>query len=250
MKSLSLSVIAYAVLWSTAGLAFAQGQPSPDERPQPPQPAGQAAPPAPPASPPAPARPGRPAEIGAPAERGDTVRADDTPPPGDARRPEPNAVLDDLLTRVAADTGRQFIVDFRVPERIYVRGTVGEASLDYPALLAVLRGNGLAAVEIGGYVHIVADAAVRQLPTRVVNEDDPNVADNEIVTRVLTIPPGGASATTLVPLLRPMQPQYAHLSASAERDQQGGGTLVIVDHYANVKRISEVVEAIVAASRR
>jgi general secretion pathway protein D len=47
------------------------------------------------------------------------------------------------------------------------------------------------------------------------------------------------SAPQVVPILRPLLPQYAHLAALPEQN-----VLVIVDRYANVKRLTEIVLAL------
>jgi len=46
-------------------------------------------------------------------------------------------------------------------------------------------------------------------------------------------------AAQLVPILRPLLPQYAHLAALPYEN-----TLLIVDRYANVKRIEAIVKAL------
>jgi hypothetical protein len=78
-------------------------------------------------------------------------------------------------------------------------------------LLSILRNNGLAAAEVGGYVNILPDAAIRQLPLRLVQRDDPEIPDDAWVSRVITVPDGRAE--WLVPILRPLLPQAGHLAA-------------------------------------
>ncbi len=51
-----------------------------------------------------------------------------------------------------------------------------------------------------------------------------------------------------MPVLRPMMPQQAHLTAlPPTASEQAASKLVIVDSYANVKRITEVVRLIVGS---
>jgi general secretion pathway protein D len=69
------------------------------------------------------------------------------------------------------------------------------------------------------------------------NEDDPEVADDEMVSRVIQM--NTMSAPQIVPILRPLLPQYAHLAALPEQN-----VLLIVDRYANVKRLTEIVLAL------
>jgi general secretion pathway protein D len=97
-------------------------------------------------------------------------------------------------------------------------------------VLAVLRGNGLAAYTSGGITHIVADADIRNQPLPVISADDASLADDEWVTRTVTV--RYLDAVQLVPVLRPLLPQAGHLSAVP-----GSNTLLLVDRYANTRRL-------------
>jgi len=150
------------------------------------------------------------------------------------RRFDAEMDIETLLERVAAGTGRQFLVDPRVRARVFTVPAI--ENLDYATLLSILRMHGYLAVEIGGQINILPDAIARSLPLRLLQRDDRNVPDDEWVTRVITVRNGNAAQ--LVPILRPMMPQPAHLAATAD------GKLVMVDTYANVRRITEVVETL------
>jgi general secretion pathway protein D len=75
---------------------------------------------------------------------------------------------------------------------------------------------------------------LRFFPAPIANEDDPKIAADEWRTRVLTLQ--NVEAANLVPILRPLLPQSAHLAAFPPSNQ-----LLIVDRYANLKRITEIV---------
>jgi general secretion pathway protein D len=63
----------------------------------------------------------------------------------------------------------------------------------------------------------------------------------EWVTRVITV--RKISAAQLVPVLRPLMPQTAHMAASvAGPDGEKLTKLIVVDRYANVRRISQIVD--------
>jgi general secretion pathway protein D len=139
--------------------------------------------------------------------------------------------LTTLIAQVAARENREFLVDPRVRARVRIIPPIEQP--DFGVLLSVLRVHGYAAVEVEGRIQIVPDGLARWLPTRVLQRDDNSVSDDEIVTRVLSVPSG--QAPQLVPVLRPMLPQNAHLAATADN------RLIIVDRYDNVRRITEVV---------
>jgi general secretion pathway protein D len=147
----------------------------------------------------------------------------------------PTVELAPLLGRVARATDKRFLVDGRVGPQIYLAG-VEANDITYPVLLAILRANGLAAVEIEGRVNIMRDTDIRFSPAPIVQDDDPSIAADEWITRVLTVT--NVDAAQLVPILRPLLPVAAHLAAYPPKH------LVVMDRYANVKRISEIVRAL------
>ena len=150
------------------------------------------------------------------------------------RRYESGIDLHALVAEVAETTGKEFLIDPRVRARVYSVPRIEDPT--YSDLLSVLRLNGYIAVEIGGKVNVVPDANARQMPTRLLQRDDTSVPDDEVVTRVITVP----NAAMFVPILRPMMPQHAHLAAWALPDQSN--KLIVTDTYANVRRITELVQ--------
>ena len=151
--------------------------------------------------------------------------------------PEPTISLQTLLERVAASSDKEFLVDSRVEQLLYIGGTPIE-NPTYPILLSILRNNQLVAVQIEDRVNIVPEAFARQLPVRLVQRDDADIPDDEWVSRVITVTKGDAAH--LVPILRPLLPQAAHMASLGPES----GKLLIVDRYANVRRITEIVEAL------
>jgi general secretion pathway protein D len=85
------------------------------------------------------------------------------------------------------------------------------------------------------------DTDIRFSPAPIVQDDDPSIAADEWITRVLTV--ANVDAAQLVPILRPLLPVAAHLAAFPPKH------LVVMDRYANVKRISEIVRALDVAPR-
>ena len=151
--------------------------------------------------------------------------------------PEPTVSLQTLLERVAASSDKEFLVDSRVEQLLYIGGTPIE-NPTYPILLSILRNNQLVAVQIEDRVNIVPEAFARQLPVRLLQRDDADVPDDEWVSRVITVMKGAAAH--LVPILRPLLPQAAHMASLGPES----GKLLIVDRYANVRRVTEIVEAL------
>jgi general secretion pathway protein D len=61
--------------------------------------------------------------------------------------------------------------------------------------------------------------------------------DAQIVNYIIPVKNGPAAF--LVPILRPMLPQYAHLAAAV-----CSNSLLVVDSYANVRRIETIVKTL------
>jgi len=128
----------------------------------------------------------------------------------------------------------EFIIDPRVNASVEYAGDTLTENITYATLLAILRIHGYVAVEIGGVVSIVLDANARTMPTRILQSDDPSVSDHEVVSRVISL---SADAAGLVPILRPLVPQYGHLAAF-------GNSLIVVDRYDNVRRLTELAHSL------
>src|SRR6185503_20156324 len=161
------------------------------------------------------------------------------PPPTTAPRIDPElpmVELAPLLERVERASGKRFLIDRRLGSKIYL-GTVDANDVTYPVLLSILWVNGFAAFESEGLVKIVPDANMRFYETRIVQADDASIPADEFVTRVLATVNVGAPQ--LVPILRPLMPQAAHLAAHGDTNQ-----LIIMDRYANVQRITAIVRSL------
>ena len=142
---------------------------------------------------------------------------------------------DDLIERVAKLTGKQFIVDPRVRAEVSLTG-LDVGRVDYERLLAILAVHQFATYQSAGFVVIVPDASARQFPVPVANEIAAATSDNEIVTLVVQVKT--ACAAYLVPIVRPLMPQHAHLAALPPN------TLIVVDRAGNARRVVDMIERI------
>ncbi len=103
----------------------------------------------------------------------------------------------------------------------------------YNAFQSLLQVYGYIAVQSGNFIKILPDANARQVPGAPSGTDGPD----EIVTRVIRIE--NVVAAQLVPILRPLIPQYGHLAAYPQSNM-----LIISDRAANVRRIARIVARI------
>lgn len=139
-----------------------------------------------------------------------------------------------VLAAVAKSSGRKFVVDPRVTGDVLL--LQGEPdTLNYDDLLMLLQVHGFTAVTTGDYVRVIPEAGVRHLALPVADSD--NFRPTEYVTKV--IPVKHIPAAMLVPTLRPLLPQQAHLVAIPCVNR-----LIVADTFGNVQRIEQVIQSL------
>ncbi len=137
-----------------------------------------------------------------------------------------------LIAAVAKSSGRRFVLDPRVRATVSLVG-ISPSSVSYSELLTILSVHGFVAGEQDGLMLVLPDANARTMPTQPLTERQTR-PDSEIVTDTMLVK--NAPAALFVPIIRPLMPQSAHFAADICNN-----TLVIVDRFANVKRIEALV---------
>ena len=117
--------------------------------------------------------------------------------------------ITDIITSVAHKTNHRFVVDPRVNARVRL---IGEepSQVSYNELLTILEVHGYVTAESTGYILVLPDAAARQSVQPQLTGDN-KYPDAQIVSYTFQIQ--NIPAAQLVPILRPLLPQYAHLAA-------------------------------------
>lgn len=139
-----------------------------------------------------------------------------------------------FIRQVAEMTDRSFIVDPRVKGKVTV---ISNASLDEDAVFRLF----LSVLTVHGYAVLESPEGFKILPQNIakqggLNFDPSGGAPGELmVTRVLAIK--NAVASELVPILRPLIPQYGHLAAVPTMN-----ALIISDHADNIRSLEDLVE--------
>jgi general secretion pathway protein D len=148
-----------------------------------------------------------------------------------------DADLSQIIEAVSAVTGKDFIVDPRVRAQVtMISATPMSPEAFYQAFLSILQVHGFVAVPAGKVIKILPDANARQLPANDLPSKVSSSSD-EIVTQVITVK--NVSAAQLVPILRPLIPQYGHLAA-----YPASNMLIISDRASNVSRMARIIERI------
>ena len=152
-----------------------------------------------------------------------------------------DADITQVIEAVGAATGRNIIIDPRVRAQVtMLSSTPMSPDAFYEAFQALLQVHGFAAVPSGDTVKVIPDANARQVPAN----DLPgrvSATSDEIVTQVVSVQ--NVSAAQLVPILRPLIPQYGHLAA-----YPASNILIISDRANNVNRMMRIIRRIDQAS--
>ena len=147
------------------------------------------------------------------------------------------ADLRQVIEAVGEVTGRNFLVDPRVTGQVtFLSYSPMSPDAFYEAFLATLQIHGYVAVDAGDVTKIVPDATARV---------HPGVAEgpggDRLVTQTVQLDNVGAAQ--LVPILRPLIPQYGHLAA-----HPGSNILIIADRGSNVNRMLNIIARMDQAS--
>ena len=144
-----------------------------------------------------------------------------------------------IVEAVSDITGKTFILDPRVTAKVTILSkTPLSADAFYEAFLSILQVHGYVAVTTGDIIKIIPDASARQYPTLLSTD---GAASDEMVTQVIQLQNIGAAQ--LVPILRPLIPQNAHMAA-----HQSSNMLIISARTDNVKRMLSIINRIDRAS--
>ena len=150
--------------------------------------------------------------------------------------PSDSTDLRKLLLEVGRKQHKTFLLDPRVRGAVNL-GDMKSQDVTYPMLLNILKINGFAAFSGDGFLTVVPDSNARQSASPIVDPHSIKALDDQWVTAILVLK--NVNATQLVPILRPLMPQSAQLSAVTDRN-----ALLLVDVSSNVKRLVALADAI------
>ena len=141
--------------------------------------------------------------------------------------------VQEVIKFIAGATGKTIIIDPKVrgPIKVINSRPLNAKEL-YELFLASLDVYGFTAVDSGNIVRIVANRDARNLP--IPTENNTKTRDDLYITQV--IPLKNTSAAKILAALRPLVPQYGHLTT-----YEPSNALIITDTRANVARMNELV---------
>jgi general secretion pathway protein D len=148
--------------------------------------------------------------------------------------PEGSVSLHELTAVVAKRTSKKIVLSPQVRANILLFGVKPE-NISYAEFQSILEVHGFAAVEVDGLVTVLPDANLRASPVPTVSGSK-QYADSEVVTKVIKVK--SIPVAMLLSTLRPLVAQMGHMAVIPCVN-----TLIIVDRYANVKRIASMIDS-------
>ncbi len=149
-----------------------------------------------------------------------------------------DANIRQIIQAVSAATGKNFILDPRVNAQVTMySSTPLTPAAFYQAFLSILEVYGYIAVPSGHDIVKIVPTADERVMTGNTLPKFISPTSDEIVTQV--IPVKNVSAAELVPILRPLVPEWGHLAAYPPSN-----ILIVSDRASNVNRIMRIVRRI------
>jgi beta-lactamase regulating signal transducer with metallopeptidase domain len=143
--------------------------------------------------------------------------------------------LRDFAARAEKDLKIKVLVGQNDVEK-NIQANISNEPLNYGQLLTQLKINELTAYKSKDYIQIIQMRDARNLSIPIVEKGKPYFED-EVVTDYLKTEK--ACVARILAAVRPLVPQYAHLSAL-----ESANTLIIIDTYGNIQRIKNVIKAL------
>ncbi len=145
-----------------------------------------------------------------------------------------NTDIQEFIKFVADVTGTTIVVDPNVRGEVKVISSkpVSKGEL-YDLFLSILDVHGYTAVRSGQVIRVIQNKDARSAPVPVGNAGD-TLMNDEYVTQVVRLE--NVSAAKLIPVLRPLVPQQAHLAAYAPSN-----AIIISDIRSNISRVLEII---------
>jgi general secretion pathway protein D len=139
-----------------------------------------------------------------------------------------------VINEVSQETGKNFVVDPRVNGKITLISSKPLRQNEvYQVFLSVLSMLGFSAIPSGDIIKIVPNMESGEQSTPVLSKGAATKGD-EVVVRI--IPLENVSSTQLIPILRPLLPQWSNISAYTPSN-----VLIVLGRASNIDRIMAVI---------
>ncbi|KGP62176.1 type II protein secretion LspD [Legionella norrlandica] len=165
-----------------------------------------------------------------------------TSPPGSKLWNLRNADIRAVIAEVSRITGKNFIIDPRVQGKVSIVSSTPLSNRElYQVFLSVLQVSGYAAIPSGEVIKIIPNIdAKTQSPDLLSGMKSPPRGDDMMVA---VVPVHYVPSEQLVPVLRPLMPQWSSVSAYAPSNM-----LILSGRANNIKSLAEIIRQVDSSS--
>ncbi len=149
-----------------------------------------------------------------------------------------NADIRAVIGEVSRVTGKNFVIDPRVQGKISIIS--GSAITDrelYQVFLSMLQVSGYAAIPYGEVIKIVPNIDAKTISNFFTRPPIGTLKGDEMLVEV--VPVQYVPAEQLVPVLRPLMPQWSSISA-----YEPSNMLILSGRAANIKRLASIIKQV------
>lgn len=148
-----------------------------------------------------------------------------------------NADIRAVIAEVSRVTGKNFIIDPRVQGKVSIVSTAPMSDKElYQVFLSVLQVSGFAAVPSGAVVKIIPNLDSKTVTDEMLYKRGGSAGDNMLVE---VIPVQYVPAEQLIPVLRPLMPQWSSVSAYAPSNM-----LILSGRASNIRTLASIIRQV------
>ena len=153
-----------------------------------------------------------------------------------------NADIRAVIAEVSRVTGKNFLIDPRVQGKVSIVSSTPMTDKElYQVFLSMLQVSGYAAIHSGDIIKIVPNIdAKTQSPDLLSQMRNPPNGDDMMVQ---VIPVHYVPAEQLVPVLRPLMPQWSNVSAYGPSNM-----LILSGRASNIRQLSDIIKQVDSSS--
>jgi len=153
-----------------------------------------------------------------------------------------NADIRAVIGEVSRVTGKNFIIDPRVQGKISIVSSTPLSGKElYQVFLSVLQVSGFAAVPSGAVVKIIPNIDAKTVTADMLGDMGSPPKGDEMLVEV--IPVHYVPAEQLIPVLRPLMPQWSSVSAYAPSNM-----LILSGRASNIKTLADIIRQVDSSS--
>jgi general secretion pathway protein D len=153
-----------------------------------------------------------------------------------------NADIRAVIAEVSRVTGKNFLIDPRVQGKISIVSTTPMSDKElYQVFLSMLQVSGYAAIPSGGVIKIVPNIEAKTLSPDVLTQLKHPPKGDDMMVQV--IPVHYVPSEQLVPVLRPLMPQWSSVSAYPPSNM-----LILSGRANNIKQLATIIKQVDTSS--